>query len=136
MLQPCQQLDSPSNEVIWVIPDGLGGLLSHAQSAWVRINEGSATSSPVVLITGALTGIGRAAAIVFAQEGARVVVSGRRERQGQELLAELQALGAEAIFVRADVRKDDDVRRIMLQQMEKPSAGYKSYLLAGLSTLR
>jgi len=46
---------------------------------------GNAMSSPVVLITGALTGIGRAAAVVFAQEGARVVVSGRRDKQGQEL---------------------------------------------------
>lgn len=43
-------------------------------------------SSPVVLITGALTGIGQAAAVIFAQEGARVVVSGRRDKQGQELL--------------------------------------------------
>jgi NAD(P)-dependent dehydrogenase (short-subunit alcohol dehydrogenase family) len=67
-------------------------------------------SSPVVLITGALTGIGRAAAVVFAQEGARVVVSGRRDKQGQELVAEPQGLGAEAIFVRSDVRKDEDVR--------------------------
>ena len=48
-------------------------------------------SSPVVLITGALTGIGRAAAIIFAQEGAHVVVSGRRDKEGQELVAELQA---------------------------------------------
>src|SRR6267154_1280497 len=43
-------------------------------------------SSPVVLITGALTGIGRAAAVIFAQEGARVVVSGRRDKQGRELV--------------------------------------------------
>ena len=70
-------------------------------------------SSPVVLITGALTGIGRAAAVVFAQEGARVVVSGRRDKQGQELVAELQGLGAEAIFVRSDVRKDEDVRNLV-----------------------
>ena len=56
-------------------------------------------SSPVVLITGALTGIGRAAAQIFAKEGARVVVSGRRDKEGQELVAELQKLGAEAIFV-------------------------------------
>ncbi len=47
----------------------------------------------VALVTGALTGIGRAAAIAFAQEGAKVVVSGRREKEGQELAAELQALG-------------------------------------------
>ena len=74
-------------------------------------------SSPVVLITGALTGIGRAAAVIFAQEGARVVVSGRRDKQGQELVAELQGLGAEAIFVRSDVRKDEDVRNLVDQTM-------------------
>ena len=76
-------------------------------------------SSPVVLITGALTGIGRAAAIVFAREGARVVVSGRRDKQGQELVAELQALGAEAIFVRSDVRKDADVRDLVDQTVKR-----------------
>jgi len=76
-------------------------------------------SSPVVLITGALTGIGRAAAIVFAQEKARVVVSGRRDKQGQELVAELQELGAEAIFVRTDVRKDEDVRNLVDQTVKR-----------------
>src|SRR5882672_10867321 len=78
-----------------------------------RLMEGRAMSSPVVLITGALTGIGRAAAVIFAQEGARVVVSGRRDKEGQELAEELQALGAEAIFVRADVRNEDDVRDLV-----------------------
>jgi NAD(P)-dependent dehydrogenase (short-subunit alcohol dehydrogenase family) len=43
---------------------------------------------PVVLITGALTGIGRATAFAFAQEGARVVISGRREDDGQALVTE------------------------------------------------
>jgi len=76
-------------------------------------------SSPVVLITGALTGIGRAAAVVFAKEGSRVVVSGRRDKQGQELVAELQALGAEAFFVRTDVRKDDDVRDLVDQVIKR-----------------
>src|SRR3981189_2847715 len=76
-------------------------------------------SSPVVLITGALTGIGRAAAVIFAQEGARVVVSGRRDKQGQELVAELQALGAEAIFVRTDVRKDEDARNLLGQTVKR-----------------
>ena len=76
-------------------------------------------SSPVVLITGALTGIGRAAAIIFAQEGARVVVSGRRDKQGKELVAELQALGAEAIFVRTDVRKDEDMRNLVDQTVKR-----------------
>jgi len=67
-------------------------------------------SSKVVLITGALTGIGRATALAFAREGARIVVSGRHDDAGQALAIELRALGAEAEFVRADVRNDDDVR--------------------------
>ena len=67
-------------------------------------------SSKVVLITGALTGIGRATALAFAREGARIVVSGRHDDAGQALATELRALGAEAEFVRADVRNDDDVR--------------------------
>jgi len=76
-------------------------------------------SSPVVLITGALTGICRAAAIIFAREGAQIVVSGRRDKQGQELVAGLQELGAEAIFVRSDVRKDEDVRNLMDQTVKR-----------------
>jgi NAD(P)-dependent dehydrogenase (short-subunit alcohol dehydrogenase family) len=73
----------------------------------------------IALVTGALTGIGRAAAIAFAQEGAKVVVSGRREKEGQELAAELQALGAEAIFVRSDVRNDDDMRNLVDQTVKR-----------------
>jgi NAD(P)-dependent dehydrogenase (short-subunit alcohol dehydrogenase family) len=76
-------------------------------------------SDQVVLITGALTGIGRAAAIIFAQEGAHIVVSGRRDKEGQALVAELQGLGAEAIFVPADVRKDEDVRNLVDQTVKR-----------------
>ena len=67
----------------------------------------------VVLITGALTGIGRATAVAFAGKGANVVVSGRHDDKGQALVAELKALGAEAEFVRADVTKEDDVRNLV-----------------------
>ena len=67
----------------------------------------------VVLITGALTGIGRAAAITFAQEGAHLVVSGRRDKEGQELAADLQKLGAEAIFIHSDVRHESEVRDLV-----------------------
>jgi NAD(P)-dependent dehydrogenase (short-subunit alcohol dehydrogenase family) len=70
-------------------------------------------SSPVVLITGALTGIGRATAVAFAREGARVVVSGRRDNEGKKLEKELRELGAEAEFVRADVRRDDDIAALV-----------------------
>ena len=76
-------------------------------------------SDQVVLITGALTGIGRAAAIIFAQQGARIVVSGRRDKEGQALVAELQGLGAEAIFVPTDVRKDEDVRNLVDQTVKR-----------------
>src|ERR1700733_12026381 len=67
----------------------------------------------VVLITGALTGIGRATAVAFAGKGANVVVSGRHDDAGQDLVTELRALGAEAEFVRADVQKEDDVRNLV-----------------------
>jgi NAD(P)-dependent dehydrogenase (short-subunit alcohol dehydrogenase family) len=70
-------------------------------------------SSPVVLITGALTGIGRATAFVFASEGARVVVSGRHEQEGKKLEKELRQLGAEMEFVKTDVRHDDDIRALI-----------------------
>jgi NAD(P)-dependent dehydrogenase (short-subunit alcohol dehydrogenase family) len=64
---------------------------------------------PVVLITGALTGIGRAAAVAFAKKGANVVVAGRRDDAGRELVEELRAFDGEAEFINADVRLDDDV---------------------------
>jgi NAD(P)-dependent dehydrogenase (short-subunit alcohol dehydrogenase family) len=70
-------------------------------------------SHQVVLITGALTGIGRATAIAFAHEGARLVISGRRDEAGQALAAELRDLGTEAEFVRADVRHEGDVRQLV-----------------------
>jgi NAD(P)-dependent dehydrogenase (short-subunit alcohol dehydrogenase family) len=70
-------------------------------------------SNPVVLITGALTGIGRATALAFAKDGARLVVSGRKEAEGRALAVELRDLGAEAEFVLADVRHEDDVRNLV-----------------------
>ena len=72
-------------------------------------------NKPVVLITGALTGIGRATAIAFANEGARLVVSGRHNDEGQRLVAELRKLGTEAEFLRSDVRHEDDIRSLVDQ---------------------
>src|SRR5256714_4537065 len=73
----------------------------------------------VVLITGGLTGIGRATALAFAQEGASIVVSGRHEEEAQKLVGELRKLGAEAEFVRSDVRHEDDVRRWVEQRVAR-----------------
>jgi NAD(P)-dependent dehydrogenase (short-subunit alcohol dehydrogenase family) len=67
----------------------------------------------VILITGALTGIGHAAALAFARKGATVVVTGRRDEAGKALAEELRALGAEAEFINADVRNEDDVRALV-----------------------
>src|ERR1700680_4570255 len=70
-------------------------------------------NAPVVLITGALTGIGRATAVDFAKDGARIVIAGRRDEAGQKLVAELREIGAEAEYWRADVRHEDDVRSLI-----------------------
>ena len=76
-------------------------------------------SQPVVLVTGALTGIGRATATAFAREGHRIVVSGRREEAGQALAAELRGWRVEAEFVRADVRFEAEVRHLVEQTVQR-----------------
>ena len=76
-------------------------------------------TAPVVLITGALTGIGRATALAFAQEGARIVVSGRRDEAGHALIQELRSLGVEAEFIRTDVRHEDEVRNLIDKTMAR-----------------
>ena len=74
-------------------------------------------SGKVALITGGNAGIGRAAAIEFAKQGAKVVVSGRREKEGNDVVAEIQALGSEAIFARTDVSKATDVKAMIDQTL-------------------
>src|ERR1700741_4250033 len=76
-------------------------------------------SNPVVLVTGAFTGIGRAAAIAFAKKGAKLVVAGRREEAGKALVKELRSLGSEAEFINADVRKEDEVRALVDKTVQR-----------------
>src|SRR5438552_5413219 len=76
-------------------------------------------NTQVVLITGGLTGIGRATALAFANDGAQVVVSGRRDEEGQKLVSEIRKIGAEAEFVRADVRREEDVRNLIDKTVER-----------------
>jgi NAD(P)-dependent dehydrogenase (short-subunit alcohol dehydrogenase family) len=72
-----------------------------------------------VLITGALTGIGRATAIAFAKEGTKLVVSGRHDDKGGELAAELRGLGVEAEFIKADVRHEEDVKNLVEKTVKR-----------------
>jgi len=68
---------------------------------------------PVVLVTGALAGIGRATAWAFARLGARIVISGRRADEGAKLAAQIRTSGAEVEFIQTDVRREDEVRRMV-----------------------
>lgn len=76
-------------------------------------------SGAVVLITGALTGIGRATALAFGKEGSRIVVSGRRQQEGANFAAELQAMGVEAEFIFADVRQEKDIITLIERTVER-----------------
>jgi NAD(P)-dependent dehydrogenase (short-subunit alcohol dehydrogenase family) len=84
------------------------------------IPEGKIVSQPVILITGALTGIGRATALAFADSGAHLVISGRRATASSlQVFAELQQLGAQALSIQADVRHDEEVRALVDQTVAR-----------------
>jgi NAD(P)-dependent dehydrogenase (short-subunit alcohol dehydrogenase family) len=76
-------------------------------------------NTSVVLITGALSGIGRATAVAFARNGAKVVVAGRHAEAGNKLVQELRSLGTEAEFINADVRNEDEVRSMVDQTVAR-----------------
>ncbi len=67
----------------------------------------------VALVTGGTSGIGKATAQAFAKSGAKVVVSGRREREGLGVVEEIRKAGGDAQFVQADVSREADVRRLV-----------------------
>lgn len=67
----------------------------------------------IALVTGGTTGIGRATAIAFARHGAKVVVAGRRQQEGDETVRLIQAAGGTAVFVAADVSKAADVKNLV-----------------------
>ena len=66
-------------------------------------------TNKIVLVTGGTSGIGKATALAFAKAGAKVVITGRREKEGADVAAEITKNGGTAAFVRADVARDADV---------------------------
>ena len=72
----------------------------------------------VALITGGTSGMGRATAVLFAQEGARVAITGRNEARGREVVAEIEQAGGTAIFIRSDVRFAEDCRRAVEETLQ------------------
>jgi len=77
------------------------------------MNNNNSLEGKVVLVTGGTSGIGKATAIQFARAGAKVVLSGRREKEGKEIVRQIEKLGGEAAFVRGDIGKDDDVKKMV-----------------------
>ncbi len=73
----------------------------------------------VVLVTGGTSGIGQATALAFAKEGAKVVLSGRREKEGLAVVEEIKKAGGTAHFVQADVAKEADVKRLVDETVAK-----------------
>lgn len=73
----------------------------------------------IALITGATSGMGRATAIAFAREGAKVIMAARREQRGQEVVDQIAAFGGESIFVKTDVRKSEDIKNLFKTIMDK-----------------
>lgn len=66
-------------------------------------------TKPVIIITGATSGIGKASSFVFAQAGYRLVLAGRRAEKGQAVADEIRKQGHEAIFKQTDVTNDEDL---------------------------
>jgi NAD(P)-dependent dehydrogenase (short-subunit alcohol dehydrogenase family) len=77
------------------------------------MNNNNTFAGKVALVTGGTSGIGKTTAIEFARAGAKVVLTGRREKEGAQVVAEIKKLGGDAAFVRADIAKDADVKAMV-----------------------
>src|SRR6266705_620648 len=77
------------------------------------MNNSNGFSGKVALVTGGTSGIGKATAIAFARAGAKVVLTGRREKEGAQVVDEIKKLGGDAAFVRGDIAKDADVKAMV-----------------------
>jgi NAD(P)-dependent dehydrogenase (short-subunit alcohol dehydrogenase family) len=75
-------------------------------------------NNKIAVITGATAGIGRATALAFAREGARVVLAGRRSAEGEAVVSEIKAAGGEAIFVQTDVSVESQVAHLISEAVK------------------
>ncbi len=82
----------------------------------------------VALVTGSTSGLGKEAALAFGKTGAKVVITGRREKEGAETAQEIESAGGEALFVQCDVADEEQVRALVKQI--KDSFGEISYCFA------
>jgi NAD(P)-dependent dehydrogenase (short-subunit alcohol dehydrogenase family) len=83
------------------------------------MNNNNAFEGKVVLVTGGTSGIGKITAIEFARAGAKVALTGRREKEGAEVVRQINKLGGDAVFVRADIARDTDVKRMIDLTVDK-----------------
>jgi NAD(P)-dependent dehydrogenase (short-subunit alcohol dehydrogenase family) len=80
---------------------------------------GKILDGKIVLITGGGSGIGRAAAVLFANEGAKVIIAGRRIENGNETVEMIQKTGGEAIFIQTDISIEDQIEKLISDIVQK-----------------